>query len=348
MSDRAETRRDNLHFRRYCQSKLAASHISAGVARTLALILDKIGSKTDYTYCYLSQRAIAATLSPNSQSAHKTIETHIQILKKAGLITVQALTQDEAHKLLAGYGQKLALGFRDRLNFYAINKQCPLWSENRIEAGRVADAVNDLLKRRFGAGNTRGRTGATPVDARQETPVDARAKHFLREDAAVTSSSPRKHTPSESQQTSETAPPSTLTRLSQKGVASIPADEKTSSCSDGGGFDLEGANESDSPQPAAVEGVAGSHPLHGSEEPDDSVTPQTPEHHLPENLIGSDDETVLEETASSATDMGFLESERGPTSSTPVPLVTATEEDGDGFLTGDGNVDCLLSLMDDE
>jgi hypothetical protein len=292
MSDRAETRRDNLYFRRSCQSKLAASHISAGVARTLALILDKIGSKTDYTYCYLSQRTIAATLSPNSKSAHKTVETHIQILKKAGLLTVQSLTQDEAQKLLARYGQKLELGFKDRLNFYSINRQCPFWTGSRSEAGRVADAVNDLLRKRFSAGNTRGSTGATPVDARQETPVDARgetpvetrAKHETRKDAVATPSFPGKHAPDASKQPPEPPSASTLAQMSQKGVTSTPAVEEPSSWAGEGGFDFNEERESDSPKPSALEGVAGSHPLPGPVDPDGPATPEGVGDHLPDGI----------------------------------------------------------------
>jgi hypothetical protein len=82
MAGDAQARRDNLDYRRSCQRRVNKSPLPAAIKATLNLILDHIGSPSDYTLSWVSHK----TLAQCQGLSERTIEWHCKAIRQCGLL----------------------------------------------------------------------------------------------------------------------------------------------------------------------------------------------------------------------------------------------------------------------
>src|SRR5262249_25751018 len=95
-TDKQLARRESRHYREQCRGLLNKSSIPAAVAKTLNLILDYMGSPSDYTLAWVSHAALART----QELSERTIEWHCKAIAGSGLLLVEKLGLREARKRL--------------------------------------------------------------------------------------------------------------------------------------------------------------------------------------------------------------------------------------------------------
>jgi hypothetical protein len=155
MSDKQDLRRENLDYRRTCQRRLNKSPLPAAIKATLQLILDHMGSPSDYILSWVSHRALA-----ESQGlCERTIEWHCKSIEESGLLEVQKLGLREARQLLKQeFGYTLKGVFAHRLTFYRINRNQPFWAGD----DQAVNTIKEVLARRGGGDHAPGRPRHRP------------------------------------------------------------------------------------------------------------------------------------------------------------------------------------------
>jgi DNA-binding MarR family transcriptional regulator len=128
---RKEVRQINLRRRNECQRALHRLPLQAELKNTLQYVLDNIGSASDYTLAWPSQKTIARTLGIEDRN---TVGRHLNKLAKLGLIIIARHSIREARRmLLEQFGYQLKGDYGDRLNFYAINYAHPFWQGEDVD-----------------------------------------------------------------------------------------------------------------------------------------------------------------------------------------------------------------------
>lgn len=347
----SQLRLENSKYRNACRERVTRSKLPKELKATLQVIISYIGSASNYTLSWVSAETIAKTTGTNT----RTIERHIHILQKVGLINREKLSVADTRKLLKerfDYNLKVSSPNTWFMGLTTINRDHGFWQDGPID-GLLAE-----IKKVAHAARVGGRKAALDAEhtVTSDTNIPSRVTRTIPSPETPNIPSPVPEKPSYPEQellipaTPEpaqgAAPPE---QSDAKGVRRGSHQPEPSSDAGKGGFDFN--EELDSPKPTALEGVAGSHPLQGPVDPVGSVTPQESESPLPAeegDLSASDDETVPEDAPSSATEVGSLESKAVPAGVEPAAVSGSTEEEDDGFLAGDGSLDFLLSHLDEE
>src|SRR5262245_7598431 len=95
--NKAATRRENLFYRKRSRERIARSPLPPALAKTLSLLLDHMGSATDYTLAWLSHATLAEKQGGVSE---RTIERHCEALRVSDLIRVKKRGLVEARLFL--------------------------------------------------------------------------------------------------------------------------------------------------------------------------------------------------------------------------------------------------------
>jgi hypothetical protein len=154
MAGDAQTRRDNLDYRRSCQRWVNKSPLPAPIKATLNLILDHIGSPSDYTLSWVSHK----TLAESQGLSERTIEWHCKAIRESGLLHSEQMGLREARRhLKIQFSYDLKGAFAHRLTFYRINRQHPFWTAENEATVAVLSQIKQAL-----AGRDKNRTRTAP------------------------------------------------------------------------------------------------------------------------------------------------------------------------------------------
>jgi len=150
MSDKQDTRRENLEYRRTCQRRLNKSTLPAAIKATLNLVLDHMGSPSDYTLSWVSHRVLAEAQG----LSERTIEWHCKAIEESGILEVDKLGLRQARKRLnQEFGYTLKGTFAHRLTFYRINRNHPFWAGD----DQAVSTIKEVLAKRGGGDHKPGR-----------------------------------------------------------------------------------------------------------------------------------------------------------------------------------------------
>jgi hypothetical protein len=303
MADLTETRRANLNYRRACEDRVTKSRLPAGLKDTLRFILSYINSASNYTAAWVSAETIARTTGHETRS----IERHIHILQKVGLIHRQKISIEDARTLLK---EKFDYTLRTNnpntwfISLTTISRDHSFWQ------GEPHDELLDQIRAVAHVARVGGKKAAQDaertVTSDTNIPSPGGGNIPSPEGRNIPSPETEKHREEEKDEpTQETASPEQTPaappeQSDTKSVRRGSHQQEPPSDAEDGGFDWN-EEECDSPRLAAVEGVAGSHPLHGPSDPVASTTPRRSEDPLPadEEEVSSvweaEEDTTLEE-----------------------------------------------------
>jgi hypothetical protein len=155
-----EQRRENYTYRERCRGKLTKSKIPRQVKATLHLLLDYMGSASDYTTAWVSHKILAE----QQGLSERTIERHCKAIEDAGLLIVEQLGVIAARqRLKQEFGYTLKGFYAHSLTFYTINPKNPLWGgqdQTAIAATekQARDALPKRKKTASGASSERSET----------------------------------------------------------------------------------------------------------------------------------------------------------------------------------------------
>lgn len=313
---------ENSKARRAQQERITRSRLPKELKDTLQVILSYVGPASLYTLSWVSAETVAETTGVHP----RTVERHIHVLHRVGLIKRQMVTVADARRFLKerfNYDLRAANPSTWFLGFSSINKDHPFW-----QGGDVQQLLADIKKAKHEARVGIAKALEHPVT--NDTNIPSPATPIIPSPEGENFPSPVPEKPFNGEEPRRSAPP--------KPPQEPAAPEQSDAESVRGGSRRQevptgsGRGEPSVPRLKAGEGVAESHPLPGKGSQVDSVTHRDSDDSHPEQeeVSASGEETVLDNH--------------------PVPVPSGCSppsEEKDGFLEGDGSLDLILSYLED-